>query len=165
MRIDAAQGYRCPRYAELPAIPLYMDQVMLVLEEALQPFAEGEERVVTPTMINNYVKQKFIDPPEKKKYMRDHLAALIVVSILKKVLSMQEINGIISMMLGELGIQKAYDMFCERLEQALLETFVNRNAPVSVSTPGAPYEQALNAAVLALMGKLLVQSLLAEENA
>ena len=154
-------GYRCPRYGEWPAIPLYMDQVMLVMEGVLQPFAEQEERVITPTMINNYVKQKYVDPPSKKKYGREHLAALFVVSLLKKVLSMQEIQRVMFLLTAAWGSEAAYDLFCERLEAAMAQAFEKDSALFALPAGTAPHEVVLNAAVVALVSKLVVQQTIA----
>ena len=61
-------NFHCPRWKELPEIDLYMDQVVSILEKYLSVFMEYEgEKIITPTMINNYVKQKVVDPPIKKR--------------------------------------------------------------------------------------------------
>ena len=70
-------SFRCPRWRELPELELYMDQVLCILEKNLGLFGEETDSkkeddgqktsvVITPTMINNYVKNKLIPPPEKK---------------------------------------------------------------------------------------------------
>ena len=73
--------YHCPRWDELPDIELYMDQVLSVLERKLKIFAEPEEKIITSTMINNYVKQKVIKPPLNKRYDRYHLAYFYVICV------------------------------------------------------------------------------------
>lgn len=156
MRItkEQAEGFRFPRWEELPALSLYMDQVLIVLEEALALFQEEPERLVTATMINNYVKQKLIAAPEKKKYGREQIAQLLVVSVLKKVLSMQEIAAIIALMTEEYGAGRAHDLFAEGLEQALRCTFAGAAcAPDANRVPPL----VMSAAQAALMGKLQVQ--------
>ena len=40
---------------ELPDINLYMDQVIGLLSEKLSFFAEDEDKLLTKSMINNYV--------------------------------------------------------------------------------------------------------------
>ena len=49
--IDGLVTYHIPRYAELPDLPLYMDQVVVLMERYLAPLAPGEEKPVTPAMI------------------------------------------------------------------------------------------------------------------
>lgn len=47
-----------PRWNELPDIDLYLDQVVNYIERCLGAYAvEKEDKVITKTMINNYVKQ------------------------------------------------------------------------------------------------------------
>lgn len=153
-----ADAFHCPRWGELPALGLYMDQVVLVLEEAMGLFAHPGEKGVTASMINNYVKQKLVTPPEKKKYGRQQLATLVMLSVLKNVLSIGETGALVHLLYKEYGPETAYDMFCEKLENALRHTFSSqKNEGAPVSTP----EGALDAAVLALMGKLFVQGYLA----
>ena len=69
-----------PRWDDLPDIELYMDQVVSILEKNLSVFSNGE-KLITPSMINNYVKQKIVKPPVKKRYDKMHLAYLFVVCI------------------------------------------------------------------------------------
>ena len=77
--------FKCPRWNELPEIELYMDQVVNLLDKKLAVFAVDNEKTVTSTMINNYVKQKIITPPVKKKYDRSHVCNLFIILLLKKV--------------------------------------------------------------------------------
>ena len=72
----------CPEWEQLPAIPLYVDQVLQYLRDSLQFFERDEEDVLlTNSMINNYVKKNVLPHPEKKKYSREHLAALTVICL------------------------------------------------------------------------------------
>ncbi len=70
---------KLPAWNELPTLELYMDQVVIVLNDYLGMYAAGEDKTVTQAMINNYVKQKLIPPPVKKKYSRVHLALLMII--------------------------------------------------------------------------------------
>ena len=80
--------YRCPRYEDLPDISLYSDQIIDALDRYTAPLlTDGSEHIITPAMINNYVKQRLIPPPEKKRYGRNHLAHLYCICLLKQVFS------------------------------------------------------------------------------
>ncbi len=160
MRITAEQAreYHCTRYQELPNLPLYMDQVLIVLTEALFPFIQDEENMLTHTMVNNYVKQKLIDAPQKKKYGRAHIARLAMVGALKQVLSMAEIAGVLAAMEAEFGPENAYDCFAAQLESALCRAFAGESGEAAKKAPPV-----LEAALMALMGKLLVQNMLSEK--
>lgn len=112
--------FRCPRWEQLPGIALYMDQVTGYLNEVFSPLCPpGEEKLLTKAMVNNYVKQKVMEPPANKKYGRTHVAQLLVICALKQVLSIQEVARLIRMQAQVCEVQRAYDYFCGQLETAL----------------------------------------------
>jgi len=121
---EAALNYRCPRWGDLPNIGLYMDQVTSVLGEYVFLFYPADQqKPVTPTMINNYVKQKIIMPSKNKKYNREHLARLYILFLLKPVLSLGEICEGISFMSKDQSIAQNYDLFCDEIEAAMAKAF------------------------------------------
>ncbi|HWQ57466.1 MAG TPA: DUF1836 domain-containing protein [Clostridia bacterium] len=164
MRItpEKAEAFRCPRWNELPGIPLYMDQVVFVLEESLSPFAEEDGHVVTATMINNYVKQKVIIPPDGKRYKREQIATLIMVCLIKKVFSISEAIGLIGLLTENAELSDAYDMFCAELDEALKAAFAKGYGRVEGGFGADEAGDAGRAAISALTGKLLAQSIVSD---
>ena len=120
-------NFHIPRWEELPNIDLYMDQVVSFIEENLISLVpskdDKEEKVVTKTMINNYVKHGILTSPVNKKYNRTHLARLIVICILKQVYSINDINSLITLALETSGIEISYNKFCMLVEMAIDSTF------------------------------------------
>lgn len=109
-----------PRWEELPNIDLYLDQVVTVIEEDLGNFITNkDDKIITKTMINNYVKHRIITPPENKKYSKSHLAKLIVICMLKQVYSINDIGKLIELALNTSDIQISYNTFCIELEKAV----------------------------------------------
>lgn len=108
--------FHCPGWEELPDLGLYMDQVLLVVEGALKPLFPNDPAVLTATMVNNYVKQQVLPPSEKKKYRRGHLAALIAITVLKRVLTVAEIKFLLDRLMKQGEEQTGYDLFCSQLE-------------------------------------------------
>lgn len=148
------QTYLCPRWQELPSLGLYMDQVLQVLGEATAPLRPAGEPACTATMINNYVKLKVLAPSEKKKYSQAHMATLMLITMLKTILSMQEIRQILLQVQSQMPLSEAYDQFCQTLETLL-------------HTVGEPMEKPKSADLLticayAYVSKLGIQLLLAE---
>ena len=48
-----------PRWEELPNIDLYLDKVVTILEDYLKDLVNSkEDKIITKTMINNYVKHR-----------------------------------------------------------------------------------------------------------
>lgn len=146
-----------PRWASLPEIDLYMDQLIGFFEKKLAFLFSEDEKGVTSTMINNYVKHKVIMPPVKKKYSREHIAYLFVVITLKKAFSMSEIKAFIEKMSKKKTANIAYDSFCGAVEDACEAVFEGRDVP---KTEGV--DPLLRSAALAVAFKLYSQSLLAE---
>jgi len=118
-KIKIFSDFRMPRYNDLPEIDLYMDQVISVTDKYLGVFSASGDPVLTPSMINNYVKNGVIPPPEKKKYKRDHLAKLLVICILKPTMEIAAISDIIERTEKLYGVQKMLDTFAEMYEKRL----------------------------------------------
>lgn len=76
-----------------------------------------EDKNLTSTMINNYVKHKVIPAPVKKKYEKEHLANLTMVCIAKQVLSLSEIQAMMEKLRAAENIETLYDRFCCILEK------------------------------------------------
>ena len=53
-----------PSWQELPELELYMDQVLSLVERYLRGDPGFDERGLTASMINNYVKQGALPPPQ-----------------------------------------------------------------------------------------------------
>ena len=90
-------GFRVTQPDEIPKIDLYMDQVLTFLGERLKRTARKSDadKLLTKTMVNNYVKNKVMIPPVKKKYGRDHILLLMVIYYMKSFLSIDDIRTIV----------------------------------------------------------------------
>ncbi len=100
LKFDEWEGYLAnlclPAWDELPTLELYMDQVVIVLNEYLGIYSAGDDdKAVTQAMVNNYVKQKLIPPPVKKKYGRVHLSLLMMICTLKQTLSIPHVKSML----------------------------------------------------------------------
>ena len=84
------------RAADIPGIDLYMDQVTTFLQDNLRGLSRDPDgdKFLTKTMINNYVKNKVLFPPVKKKYSREHMMLLIMIYYMKSFLSIGDIRGV-----------------------------------------------------------------------
>lgn len=119
-----------PRWSELPEIDLYLDQVVNYLEKYLNQYSTSkEDKIITKTMINNYVKQGILPAPEKKKYNKTHIAYLIVICVLKQIYSISDIGKLISLTIQYFEISKAYNRFCANLEISIKNVFTRKEFP------------------------------------
>lgn len=81
---------------EIPAIDLYLDQIInLVSEKNTQGSEMFAERLLTKTMINNYSKDGLIMPIKGKKYSKEHIIQMLLVYSLKNTLSISSIRRIL----------------------------------------------------------------------
>lgn len=121
------KDFHIPRWDELPNIDLYLDQVVCLLENYLTNYikndSEKENKLVTKTMINNYVKHNIIKPPFNKKYNKEHLACLFVIFILKQIYSITDIKKLIDLAIKTSSPKQSYNQFCIELEEAIRLTF------------------------------------------
>ena len=83
--------------AEIPAIDLYVDQIInLVTEKQKQGSLRFSEKQLTKTMINNYSKDGVITPVKGKKYTREQILQILLVYSMKSTLSIGEIKRLIA---------------------------------------------------------------------
>ena len=100
------------------------------LERYLDIFSGNKvEKIITKTMINNYVKQGIIPAPEKKKYNKTHIAYLLVICILKQVYSISDIGELITLTIKNYKTDKAYNRFCANLEISIKHVFTKKEFP------------------------------------
>ena len=124
-------NFHLPRWNELPNIDLYIDQLVSLLEQYLDGYIksdnEKEDKLITKSMINNYVKHSVMKPPINKKYNKQHMATVFVIFTLKQVYSINDIKKLINLALEISSIEQAYDRFCSELEKAIRIVFAEKH--------------------------------------
>lgn len=124
--LSGMEQFDLPEWDALPQLELYMDQVIILLKQYLAPLHRGEEdKTITASIINNYVRMKVMPPPVKKKYSRIHIACLIVICALKQSLSISCIQRILPADLCEEKVRRLYNDFVHQY-RAVLSTFVRQ---------------------------------------
>jgi hypothetical protein len=114
-------NFKVPRWKDLPDIPLYLDQILILLDEWYGEYLTvGGKKIMTKTMVNNYVKLKFIPAPVNKKYNKISVASIFIIAILKTVFTIDEVSKLINLALNFVDdTAEAYDMFCNLIEEAV----------------------------------------------
>ena len=164
-------AHRLPRWESFPDIELYMDQVVAVMDKGLALYnkqGEDESKLITPSIINNYVKLKVIPAPNKKKYNREHLAYLVMICILKQTLAISSIVKIIETNLESKSINELFNEFCNIYENVI--PFAHMGEPIfegeeQVGFDGMDVEDDINAfilksAILSTAGKFVCEEML-----
>ena len=107
------------RSEDIPAIDLYLDQIMsLVADAQSHGAAHFAERQLTKTMINNYSKDGLIMPVKGKKYTKEHIVQMLLVYSLKNTLSMTEIKRVLVDLYGkEVPLIDCYDDYLATKQQ------------------------------------------------
>lgn len=81
---------------DFPEMEIYMDQAETFLNKGLKIYRKSEkDKVITKTMIGNYVKHNMLPRPVNKKYSKDHLILLALIYSLKGTFQMEEIEQIV----------------------------------------------------------------------
>ena len=109
----------------IPNLDLYMDQVITLFENKLSHTKRYEEdKLLTKTMINNYIKDKVLMPAVKKKYTKEHILLMILLYDLKQVLAIGDIKHLFGILIenGEVNsevLSDIYQIFIDlKLEEA-----------------------------------------------
>ena len=161
---------------EVPQLDLYMDQVLTLFDQCLSGSKRTpEDKLLTKTMVNNYVKQRLIPAPKRKRYTRRHVASLLFICAFKRVYSIAQLQRIMGMIEeAHVDAGALYDEVVSALECALAEQFAvgpDFVAPV-VEPTIRPLDEAgrevapglarvLEAAVASLAAKVYVEQTLA----
>lgn len=127
------QTLHFPRYSELPAIELYMDQVLTYVDDQLRPLLPEGEKLLTSSMVNNYVKQKLIPTPVHKRYGREHVALLIFICLMKRSISISDIQRLFAVQATASSTERAYDFFCTAAEESLRSLFCGTTSARNLS--------------------------------
>lgn len=117
------------RIDEMPRIELYLDQVLALVSQSLSFMALPGEELITGSMVNNYVKQRVVPAPRRRRYTRRHVATLTFVCAFKRVFSINEIKALYEACIDEgVNVASAYDELAGALEQAVAQRFEGEGA-------------------------------------
>jgi len=109
---EPIRSFRMPRYGEIPAVGLYLEQTTKYINSHLAPLGCME---ITASMISNYVKKGLIPNPVKKQYGADHIARLFFIAIVKNLVAMENIALLFEIQNASYPLPVAYDYFCGEL--------------------------------------------------
>ena len=114
------EEFRLPRYAQIPDVGLYLEQVVRYVNSHLAILGEP---ALTSSMVSNYVKQRLIPAPQKKLYTAQHLARLLFIAVVKSVVPLDGLRMMFGIQEDSYALQTAYDYFCDEFENMLGAAF------------------------------------------
>ncbi len=158
-----AAQYRLPEWETIPQFGLYMDQVMVLLQQylAFLPASGGKDSFLTPATVNNYVRLKLMPPPEKRKYSRTHIAYLLMILTLKMSLRISDIQRLLPPDLDEAAMETMYRDYCGQFSDAA-RRFSQRLERTAGEAEEAAQPLVVEHALTAAFHALLAQQLLEE---
>ena len=108
-----------PKWEDIPNIDLYLDQVLLYVNQVCAPISPDKEKGLTASMVNNYVKHGYLTKPDKKRYQRKQIARLIAITTLKSVFSIQEIAQTLNTLQTQASSDQLYDAFVDCMNHGI----------------------------------------------
>lgn len=112
--------YHLPDWNVIPDFGLYMDQVIVLLEQYLTfiPAPVGsKERFITSSTINNYVRLRIMPAPVKRKYHRIHIAYLIMILTMKQSLSISDVQKVLPADSSEADVRAIYEDYSQKFRR------------------------------------------------
>ena len=111
-----------PKWDELPEFELYMDQVIAIVNRYMGNMADlmNDVNIITQAMINNYVKNKLIPPPIKKRYSKIHIAALLIICSCKQSMNISSIMAFLDFEIDE-TMKVCYENFLANRNSVIQE--------------------------------------------
>ena len=156
---EPIRDFHLPRYAEIPSVGLYLEQVTKYISDYLTPLTGVE---ITSSMISNYVKKKLVSNPVKKQYSQEQIAYLIFIAVVKTVVSIEDIRLMCSIQRKTYPAQRAYDYFCMELENMLQFVFDRKSELDMVGVDNSEEKVMLRNSVITVAHKVYLNALLAE---
>lgn len=149
--------YHLPEWNSIPDFGLYMDQVIVLLEQYLSfiPTPAGaKEHIVTSATINNYVRLKIMPAPVKRKYHRVHIAYLVMILTMKQSLSISDVQKVIPPDSSEEEVRAVYEDYSEKFRRLAL--FFNQQVQTGAEGIRTPDQSGDNAVELLVIESALI---------
>lgn len=149
-------------YTSLPDIDLYMDQVLAFLSRRRVSGREGDD--LTSAMVNNYIKDNLVPRANGKKYTREHLVYLSLISRLKQVLSVKDMAVLLRADMPAEGHEAYYEHFRSLLSEAF-DRVAEAQGGAGQSLSAAALELALTSYANKVASEYLIDRLAEQQTA
>lgn len=117
-RFKILENIHLPAWEDLPQLELYNEQVCDYVSEQLQVFFP-EERALSSTRVQNYIKWGILPKPKGRRYTREHIAWCIVITLFKTILPIKDVRKGILLQKSMMPIEQSYNSFIELLHESL----------------------------------------------
>jgi hypothetical protein len=162
--LEELSRFEIPSWDKLPEIDLYMDQVVTYIAGQLQISGQDKDSVLTPSMVNNYVKSGVIDNPKQKRYNKEHLFYIMAVRTLKNVLSINAIRELFESSKKVNSAKDIHEIFKNTYEQLLKKAIQNVNSQIKAINLDDETDRlnyiAFNLAIEAAIKKIIAEKII-----
>ena len=135
-------AFRLPRYAQIPEVGLYLEQVVRYINARLAPLGEPA--------------------PQKKLYTAEHLARLLFIAVVKPVVPLEGLRLMFSIQEECYPLQTAYDYFCDEFENMLGAAFGVAPAVEGLGETESDAKDLLRSTISATVNKVCLDRYLEE---
>lgn len=151
---ESIQDFKLPSYEAIPNVGLYLEQTTRFIADYLAPL---ENISITGTMIANYVKKGLISNPVKKQYNREQIAYLFFIAVAKSVLSLENIQLLLTLQRNTYDTKTAYDYFCQEFQNVLNHVFGLRDSLDAVTARNSGEKTMLRNTIIAVAHKVYLE--------
>ncbi len=144
---SSLENFRLPKYSQLPDMGLYLEQTAKYINMTLAPLGFFE---ITGSMIRNYVKMGLVKNPVQKQYYREHISRLLTLTVLKSVISLDNIHQLFRLQMQSYSDETAFDYFCMELENTVLYRFGLRDSLDNIGVTDSLEKEMLRSAITAV---------------
>ncbi len=104
--IEELKAYDSIRLDEIPEYRLFISQIEEFFDKKLGKNVDDDEekKVISKTMIQNYIKDGLIMPPEGKSYNKNHVILLAIIYNLKSILTIKDIKKLLTPILEKTDV-------------------------------------------------------------
>lgn len=148
---EPARIFRLPLYEDIPDVGLYLEQTVKYINSYFDSF---DSMNLTASMVSNYVKKGLVANAVKKQYYREQIAYLFFIAVAKNVLSMENLSLFIGLQKESYSVKKAYDYFCEELENVMEFVFGIKSDLASVGTDETEEKHMLRSTIITAAYKI-----------
>ncbi len=152
--LEGIKDFHLPKYNEIPNVGLYLEQTSKYISESLSPIFSN---AITGSMISNYVKKGLVSNPIKKQYDREQIAYLIFITIVKTVLSMDDIKLCIDIQKKSYDAVTAYNYFSEEFETLISYIFDAKPIPEETNIDFTQEKRMLRNIIITVAHKIYLE--------
>ena len=152
--IQQIKNFSLPMYESIPTVGYFLEQTVDYINQCLAPLPNVR---ITSSMVRNYVKQGLITNPIRKKYNQDQIAYLLCITVLKQVVSLEDVQKLFGRQKKVYSNRTAYEYFRMELKNVLDYQFGIKHSLDVVGTTHTLEKEILRSDVIAVSNILYIQ--------